>query len=274
MMKSWDSLYLASNDAHIVAETLRESLTALGYELYNPFGLLPGKSYPQNVRLFVAPARAGWVRVIGLPDSRQLAQISRLGLCLLASLDGANTTIKVFNDGAEVEPERALVPYLRADRSADDLVKALRTPTLSPLPPQGKAQNIPVDMLPEDIQSLTGGIDMKHAQAMFERLSGNLLGKVAGKDQADAARALLGGGDQPQWNSGGGLLIRSLMACLTIPEQWHEPDFETLRDAYALHERKRRNPNAHQYPGDAEAMNAVPDALDYLPVYAGLKENP
>jgi hypothetical protein len=56
---------------------------------------------------------------------------------------------------------------------------------------------------------------------------------------------------------------------LTIPSDWQEPDFVTLRDAYQLHERRRRNPNAPLYPGDAEAMEAVSDALDYIVLYAG-----
>jgi hypothetical protein len=59
------------------------------------------------------------------------------------------------------------------------------------------------------------------------------------------------------------------MNCLTIPLGWISPDFVALRDAYQLHERRRRNPNAMLYPGDAEAMAAVPNALDYAVVYAG-----
>jgi hypothetical protein len=58
------------------------------------------------------------------------------------------------------------------------------------------------------------------------------------------------------------------MDCLRIPD-WRDPDFVTLRDAYALHKRRERSPNATLYPGDAEALAAVPDALTYTPVYAG-----
>ena len=58
------------------------------------------------------------------------------------------------------------------------------------------------------------------------------------------------------------------MDCLNIPD-WRAPDFVTLRDAYALHKRRQRSPNATLYPGDAEALAAVPDALTYTPIYAG-----
>ncbi|MBL8157537.1 MAG: hypothetical protein JNM70_25480, partial [Anaerolineae bacterium] len=42
-----------------------------------------------------------------------------------------------------------------------------------------------------------------------------------------------------------------------------------LRDAYQLHSRRQRNPNARAYPGDEAVMAAVPDALMYTPVYGG-----
>ena len=48
-----------------------------------------------------------------------------------------------------------------------------------------------------------------------------------------------------------------------------EPDFDSLRDAYPLHERRRRSPNARIYPGDEAIMAKVSDALLYTPVYGG-----
>ena len=54
-----------------------------------------------------------------------------------------------------------------------------------------------------------------------------------------------------------------------MPSDWHAPDFTTLRDAYQVAERRQRRPNAGLYPGDAEALAAVPDALAYTPVYGG-----
>ncbi|MGB1286519.1 MAG: hypothetical protein ACPG7F_08305, partial [Aggregatilineales bacterium] len=71
------------------------------------------------------------------------------------------------------------------------------------------------------------------------------------------------------WNSQGGQYIRALMACLTLPENWRTPDFTSLRIAYSLYKRRARRPNGMQLPGDVDAMAAVPDALDYVPVYGG-----
>jgi hypothetical protein len=96
---------------------------------------------------------------------------------------------------------------------------------------------------------------------MFRKMSGALAQKGVGGDPSELLR-------KPDWNSAGGARIRALADCLNIPN-WQAPDFVTLRDAYALHERRRRSPNATPYPGDAEALAAVPDALDYTPVYYG-----
>jgi hypothetical protein len=111
-------------------------------------------------------------------------------------------------------------------------------------------------------------VDMGQAQKMFERLSAGLAQRSGNTGNEAAVQNLLQG-NQPQWNSAGGAQIRKLLADLTIPSGWQEPDFVTLRDAYQLHQRRRRNPNAPLYPGDADAMEAVSDALDYITVYAG-----
>lgn len=271
MAASWTSLYLPCDEPLIPA--LQDSLTTLGYTLYNPFGLLPGKAYAQTVRLFAAPPVNGWMRVIGEPDARQLAPLSRQQLCLYVALDGKDAQIKVYADGEQVEPSTALIPYLRAGRLADELRKALHS-----VSPVEKAENtgsplfdVPLDNLPDDLRAMAGQVNPAQAQRMFERLSEPLLRKVSpGGEAAGEARRLLAGGNAPDWNSVGGRRIRALMACLTVPDDWREPDFTTLRDAYQAHERRRRKPNARLYPGDAEAMRMVPNALDYTPVYGGL----
>ncbi len=76
-------------------------------------------------------------------------------------------------------------------------------------------------------------------------------------------------GNGPNWNSPGGRRLHALMRCLTVPDHWREPDFGVLRDAYQLHSRQQRKPDARLYPGDDATMNRVPDALDYVPVYGG-----
>jgi hypothetical protein len=124
-----------------------------------------------------------------------------------------------------------------------------------------------LDALPDDVRAMAENLNPKQIDRMFgkwmKRVSKRLAGDEAG------ARALLRG-DAVDWNSDGGRQIQALMACLDIPpDSWRYPDFTTVRDAYQLHLRRKRRPDARLLPGDAEAMQAVPDALDYTPVYMG-----
>ncbi len=265
MTTSWDSLYLPSVEAEAILKTLQESLIALGYELYDPFGLIPGKSYPQTTRLFIAPPVEGWTRIFGSLDPQLLPQLSNVSLCLRLSLNDDEAIIETYIDGAQVELQNALKSYVRPGR---DLERNLNGPII--LPAEETGDSI-FDTLPDDVQSLADRVDKRQAQKMFDRLSGNLMKKAAGNDSekmSNAARDLM---SAPDWNSSGGQRIRALMGCLTVPANWREPDFTTLRDAYQLHARRRRNPNAMLYPGDAETMEKLPDALNYTPVYAGRK---
>ncbi len=267
MTTPWQSLYLSCVDRDAVVSALRDSLVALRYELYDPFGLIPGNAYPQTVRLFVAPPQADWVRVIGEPDARLLPDLSRLGLCLGLALDGSAARIAVYAHGEQADPQSALTAHLRPASTADDLRRALaESPAAGNEARERPApDSLPLDALPEDVQAMAQGVDLRQAQKMFNRLSGQLLKK----GDSAAARELLAG-NAPDWDSPGGRQLAALMACLTAPENWREPDFTTLRDAYQLHARRRRSPSARLYPGDAEALAKVPDALEYVPVYGGL----
>ena len=42
-----------------------------------------------------------------------------------------------------------------------------------------------------------------------------------------------------------------------------------MRDAYQVHRLRQRAPRLMLMPGDKETLDAVPDALDYTPVYLG-----
>lgn len=257
----WTSLYLSSDDTQRILIRLQTSLTSHGYELFDPFGLIPGKTFPQAVRLFVAPPANGWTRILGALDDFIPLALSSLGVCLLVGLEAETSRIQTFVNGMEVDPIEALTPHLRPER-ADDLRDALSsggrgTARRVPTP-------IPLDALPPDVQNMAHHLNPNQMNRMFNKLMGRL-----GKGMADdvlAARHLLE--NAPKWGSAGGQRILAVMDCLTIPN-WQRPDFITLRDAYQLHVRRQRSPNAALYPGDAEAMEAVPDALRYTPIYGG-----
>lgn len=255
-MTTWCSLYLPHTAD--LAKPLQTALQALGYERFNPFGLIPGRAYPQTVRLFVAPAAGSWTRVLASSDSplppELLPAVSQIVPCLWAELDGAAARIAAYAGGIAAPVDQAFA----LDAACID--QALKTPPASDAAPQ--LGGVALDALPDDVQALAQGINLKQAGKLFNRMSATLSNKTgADASAADLLR-------QPDWNSPGAAQIRALMTCLNIPN-WREPDFVTLRDAYALHERRRRSPKATLYPGDAEALAAVPNALDYTPVYAG-----
>ena len=265
-MVSWCSLFLPCDDANAVATTLQESLRVLGYTPFNPFGLMPGMSYPKAVRLFVAPAQGGWVRVIGEPDSAQLPIISKTASCLFVALDGTQSHVEFYAAGEQKPLDSALLPYLKSDPSTEIMNKTLDTKESNYNATSADNVTLLHDALPEDVKAMR--VDMRQAQKMFDRLSAGLTQRSGNSGNETAVQNLLQG-NRPQWNSVGGGQIRELLARSTIPSGWQEPDFVTLRDAYQLHERRRRNPNAPLYPGDEDALAAVVDALDYLVVYGG-----
>jgi len=260
---------LRSEDEKVVVQQLQESLTHLGYTLYNPFGLIPGKAYARSVRLFVAAAADGWVKIIGQPDEAQLTPLSQNTTLIYTALDGADADIWVYTNGQAMPIESGLAPYLRPKLTANDLQQALHT-TSNIIQLDKPESGLPFNVLPDDVKAMADNVNTGQAQKMFTRLSGDLLKKVSkDKEQAEAARALIKGGEAPDWNSTGGARIRAVMNCLTLPDNWREPDFDSLRDAYPLLERRRRSPNARTYPGDDAVMAKVPDALTYTPVYGG-----
>ncbi len=269
MSKTWNCLYLHSDDAEGVSQLLQQSLIELGYSLYNPFGPIPGKAYPRSVRLFVAPTSEGWVKVVGAPDDAQFVSLSQSTPVLYAALDGTEADIRVYADGLPADISTVLTPYLQPDITIGHVQQALES-TAKIIQDDAQQSGLPFDALPDDVKALAGNVNSGQAQKMFARLSGDLMKKVSkGDGQADAARALVSGGNVPDWNSTGGTRVRALMNCLTLPDDWREPDFDSLRDAFQLYERRRRSPNARSYPGDDEVMAKVPDALTYIPVYGG-----
>lgn len=263
----WNSLYCPSEATEPITAALRDSLTADGYTLYNPFSAFPGKSYAETIRLFVAPAAGGWTRVVGAAGEGQSLALSQIAPCLNVGLTDSEALIAAYENGATADLVTAFTPYLKAGRTADDLRAALETQLPPSIQIQQQATGLPFDALPDDVQALATNVDKGAAEKMFSRISGQLMRKVGG--QADEARALMQNADALDWNSPGGGRIQAVIDCLTIPANWHEPDFAALSDAYPLYERLRRNPNARAYPGDDQFMAKVPDALAYTPVYGG-----
>lgn len=273
-MTQWNSLFCLLNDNPVAP--LEDSLQQLEYQLYNAFDLLPGKSYPYTLKTFIVPSDSQWTQILlddetDFDDLEALAEtLSKHGLVLLTHLDLDEATIDVYNNGAAVDIVDSLSGHLLAGKSTDDLTRAFDGQVALPLidaTPDEQSQILAIDDLPDDIRMMTQGLNMGKAQNMFQRMTSNFMGR----GQAQDAQAMINP-DTLDWNGEGGMWIRGILACLIQGDAWLSPDFPTVRDAYQRHVRKQRRPNAKLYPGDQQMMDAVPNALDYIPVYGGQNE--
>ena len=269
----WQSLYLYSDNAQVpaqIAETLRSALAHDGYEPYDPFAAMPGKSYPERRRLFIAPPPVqGWTRIIGDADESLMPRLSTHGLCLRCAFDDTTEQIIVYDAGVSVDAKTALTPHLATECTAATLERILAGELEAVAGDNDRPSGgvVPMNVLPENVRTMAENLHPKQIDRMFGKWMKRVSKRLSGDE--DAARELLRG-DAVDWNSDGGRQIQALMACLGIPsDSWRQPDFTTVRDAYLLHLRRQHRADARLFPGDAEAMQAVPDALDYTPVYMG-----
>jgi hypothetical protein len=276
-MTLWQSLYLTSEttpvSAEAVATALREAAVAIGYESYDPFGLIPGAAYAQSIKTFTAPVNGGWLRVIveAAPPQSVLENLATDGRVVLAlGLDNGTAQLAVYAEGAAATPA-VLAPFLANETGLNDLEHLWTTPPLAELDPDSDADatagTVPLEALPENVREMAKGLNPKQVDRMFNRMAGSVFRRGGGdaEDAADLLQAAKGA----DWNSDGGRQIRGVMNLLTVPGDWRNPTYVALRDAYSLHTRRQRKPDARLYPGDREAMDAVPNALDYIPIFVG-----
>lgn len=274
-MTRWHSLYCYNQTQDETHTAIEQFLQAQDYTRYDAFGLMPGRAYSQTIKTFTAPQAGQWVRVLAeashLPDLDQLAvTLSQQAICIVASLEGKRGSLLVYENGGAVEDiHSALLPYIKPDVTSAELEQAVAGKAFpQPLEDEEAKQigDINLDDVPEEYKGMVRKVDARQASKLFRKLTQQLLGT------ADPQASKMLQQEKPDWNGPVGRRIRSVMACLTVPQDWREPDFTTVRLAYPLHLRLQRNPNAPSYPGDEEALQAVPDALDYRPAYGGKDE--
>ena len=266
-MSDWHTLYIPLSDAPSVVSALGAALNARGYTPYDPF---PGGGgtpphFRQTVRLFVAPAQAGWVRVLGAPDEDALPEVQqRLGVPLLyAWLTEEGGGWALFAEGARAETPDAFAPYLAEGHTTDELRAAFaHTPSRAARAAQDTA-------LPPELQALAReqGVDARQTEKLMGRLGRKLLGRFQDADETQA-QALLGGAPD-LWQSAAGQRVRAIAALLRLPPNWRAPTWQQVRDAYHVHRLRARHPHMAALPGDDEALAAVPDVAAYTPLYLG-----
>ena len=261
----WKSLYICCADQDAVSGSLQAQITAAGYELFDPFAGVPGKSYPQIMRLFIGPPQQHWLRILGDVEPQFAALLSNIGLCLFVQFSTETSQFRVYKSGEAESEYGALFDHLVDGCTPDHLLNRLN-PEYTPDTRTTQTDDMPMDWLPDDVQQMADNLNPKQVNKLFNRFMNKITNRL-GADMSEA-QALL---SRQDWNSPGAQQTQAVMACLRIPN-WNVPDFVTLRDSYQLHRRLERKPNAQLFPGEAEALDAVPDALAYQPVYGGKQD--
>jgi len=282
MTQTWTSLYVQLTDSAVAADALRSLLAERGYQPYDPFpggtGTPPGQK--ETVRLFVAPAQDGWVRVLGEVDQSLLPDLSRAlkTPVLYAWLDEQDGGMSLYQDGEQQDDPASFASYLRQDVSVEKLQQAFAgklkvSPVESTEPP---VMVVGADALPPELQQFAAdqGVDPKKADKLAKRLTDQLFGRLskqsgASREEQEQARSVLMGGGRDIWNSLQGQRLRAIAEQLKLPANWRLPTLDTVRDAYHVHRLRQSKPRMPLMPGDQESLKAVPDALEYIPVYVG-----
>src|SRR5258706_11665618 len=98
----WHSLYVSTDtiypDGTTLSGAVAAALATVGYQRYDPFpggiGTPPGLT--TFVKLFVAPAQDGWVRVLGDPDPVLPSLLSQSAPVIDAWINDALSGIDVY----------------------------------------------------------------------------------------------------------------------------------------------------------------------------------
>ncbi|MBE7512955.1 MAG: hypothetical protein HS103_09105 [Anaerolineales bacterium] len=259
------------------AKIAHHVFSAAGFAPYDPF---PGGTgtpiqMKEFVRLFAAPPLAGWVRLIGEITAELatplLVALSEQGDprdALWLRFNGEHAALDAYQGGKPA----SLTAFLKAGVGEDALAASLAQA------PEGgrkrRGRETPPADLPDDLADFakTHQVNPSQAAGFIERFAGGVFGRLdkqsggaAGGMRGEAA-AMLGGGG---WSGLGGGRLLAAAALLMIPAGWETPTFEVLRDAYQVGRRLRRSPNADLMPDERAALNALPDALSFLPLYVG-----
>lgn len=267
-MTHWQNLYLWSEQPQLTIEAIQHYLNEQSYTLYNPFGRFPGMAYPVTLKTFVSPAQSSCIRILfeGNELDTLAAHLSQIADCLAIALDGRMAFLHFFRAGELIDLMTGLPDYTKPNASnyLEAVLKAdsHNLPTLH----QGKIGDVPLDALPDDVQQMAKQLNAKQVNKLFQKISKKLMKSVGQHDPRTLMQT------QSDWDSQGGQYIRALMACLSIPDNWREPDFATLRTVYALQSRQQYDSSTPLFPGDEAALIAVPNALDYVPIYGGKHE--
>jgi hypothetical protein len=277
-------LFFQAENTAPLADQLRAILQSAGYTLYDPFP--GGSSAPiglqQRTRAFLTPARDDWARLIFAPGESwgealvsEIAAAFNMPLLAAELLSPEERRVAVYRPGQPGDASlEALAPFLRPGLAAADVRRALAGQSGAGAP-SGKSSDLPPELQQfADAQ----GVDSKQVDRLMRQMTRKVFNRLGDQDsdaekmQTQAKAALTGAGKSDvDWSSGAGRNLLAAMACLSVPDDWHQPDWKTLTAAYQVARQLQRDPRSPLLPGDKEALAALSNALDFIPFYSGKK---
>ncbi|MFZ4828054.1 MAG: hypothetical protein ACOYLB_11925 [Phototrophicaceae bacterium] len=247
-----------------LVNTFKQALQARGYHLYDPFGMLPGKSYPHTVKVFVAPADAhGWLRLISQDDLGGWMSDWQVNAIALA-MDAQSAQVDCYHEGKPCSPTDMMETLALGESLAQVLeaYEAVKHAHATPTPPPTV---VPLTLLPADVQGMAGNLSNQQINSLFEKLTKQL---PQGATLTEAQQFVHQQATF-DWASPHGQAVTRLMNTLGAPNPSTLPLFSVLRDAYQVHRRLQRKPDRTLLADEDELRRLIPNALDYQPIYAG-----
>lgn len=234
------------------ADLVIDAYASLGYAAYDPF---PGGSgtpigYNALIRQFASPPDEGWITVYGDPNPALLPELQPHTTFYHALLTANEARLDYYVLNELLPQPIAVIPGSGTTTSA--------------------AGSSEISALAEQYK-----VDSSQVQSMFDRLAGGLFrnmekrsGGTAGA-MKDQAQALLQGAERVSWTWAHARTLLGHLTAATIPERFARYSIDQIRDAYQVARRLHRAPSAQLDANERAAIEALPNALDYRPVYVG-----
>jgi hypothetical protein len=255
----WASVYVPLTDRSKLISALEKLYEAEGYTPYDPFpgGTGTPTGITSSIRLFVGAAEHGWTRILGHIESHILKRLAE-------NLEVTLLSVWISENESRVETvgSQTLIEFLKDGKTSDDLNRAEK---IIPINPGDTMQGELGDLAKQY------GVKSKHVEKLFQKTARGIFEKLdkqtegeASRTQSEAMNVLKG---QFSWDSAPAHRVQATMACLNVPQNWHEPSFKDLAAAYPIARLLDLNEDALLLPGDEDLLDKVSFPLDYTPIY-------
>jgi hypothetical protein len=270
-------LLFQTADADFLKTSLQSALQNAGYTFYDPFpgGTGTPMGLQNRVRSFIAPAEASWVRMLFAPNEmwqeNNIFTELNAPVITIAYFSPDQFEIGAYQPNTAATGIAALIQFLRTGLTESDLRQAMNVAG-------GDVSASTSNELTPELQKFAEeqGVDTQQVDKLMQKMAGSVFQKMGDKGaQAEAKSAITGAAKQAavDWNSAAGQAIKAVLGCLTVPENWTQPDWKTLTAAYQVARQLQRDPKAPMLPGDKDALKVLPNALEFSPLYMGKKSS-